>query len=190
MRRLTCAFVVRIWHKQVFSWRGPIIIKPPKTSHDRNIGKLAKQQMLRFWWHLWIVGTWKTRNIIIKIGISLFATTWYIAVNFLEFSGVYNDMVCFILNPVMSSIATIPFTWALGSMRIQSNTPIIALKILLTPNFLMAQSTSNCSGYGNTKQTWAASWQNQQNGMCAQRRLRSGWASAQSHQSLCCALNG
>ena len=27
---------------------------------------------------------------------------------------------------------------------------------------------------------WAAAWQNQQNGMCAQRRLRSAWASAQS----------
>ena len=34
---------------------------------------------------------------------------------------------------------------------------------------------------------WAASWQNQQNGMCAQRRLRSVWASAQSHQSSLCA---
>ena len=33
---------------------------------------------------------------------------------------------------------------------------------------------------------WAASWQNQQNGRCAQRRLRSAWASAQSDQSLCC----
>ena len=31
---------------------------------------------------------------------------------------------------------------------------------------------------------WATSWQNQQNGMCAQRRLRSAWASAQSDQSL------
>ena len=31
---------------------------------------------------------------------------------------------------------------------------------------------------------WAALWQNQQNGMCAQRRLRSAWASAQSNQSL------
>ena len=30
---------------------------------------------------------------------------------------------------------------------------------------------------------WAALWQNQQNGMCAQRRLRSAWASAQSDQS-------
>ena len=30
---------------------------------------------------------------------------------------------------------------------------------------------------------WATSWQNQQNGMCAQQRLRSAWASAQSDQS-------
>ena len=30
---------------------------------------------------------------------------------------------------------------------------------------------------------WAATWQNQQNDMCAQRRLRSTWASAQSDQS-------
>ena len=36
------------------------------------------------------------------------------------------------------------------------------------------------------REIWAASWQNQQNGMCAQRRLRSAWASAQSDQSLCC----
>ena len=28
-----------------------------------------------------------------------------------------------------------------------------------------------------TKKIWDASWQNQQNGMCAQRRLRSAWAS-------------
>ena len=33
---------------------------------------------------------------------------------------------------------------------------------------------------------WAASWQKQQNGICAQRRLRSAWASAQSDQSLRC----
>ena len=37
---------------------------------------------------------------------------------------------------------------------------------------------------------WAASWQNQQNDLCAQRRLRSAWASAQSDQSLRCALSG
>ena len=34
---------------------------------------------------------------------------------------------------------------------------------------------------------WAASWQNQQNDLRAQRRLRSAWASAQSDQSLRCA---
>ena len=31
---------------------------------------------------------------------------------------------------------------------------------------------------------WAASWQNQQNSMCAHRRLRSAWVSTQSDQSL------
>ena len=33
------------------------------------------------------------------------------------------------------------------------------------------------------KTKWAASWKNQQNGMCAQRRLRSAWASAQSESA-------
>ena len=33
---------------------------------------------------------------------------------------------------------------------------------------------------------WAAGWQNQQNDLCAHRRLRSAWASAQSDQSLYC----
>ena len=37
---------------------------------------------------------------------------------------------------------------------------------------------------------WATSWQTQQNGFCAQRRLRSAWASAQSDQSLRCRLMG
>ena len=35
---------------------------------------------------------------------------------------------------------------------------------------------------------WAAAWQNRQNGMCAQRRLRSAWASAQTDQSSLSAL--
>ena len=34
--------------------------------------------------------------------------------------------------------------------------------------------------------TWAAAWQNQQNGHCAQWRHRSAWASSQSDQSLRC----
>ena len=33
---------------------------------------------------------------------------------------------------------------------------------------------------------WASSWQNQQNDLCAQRRLGSAWASTQSDQSLHC----
>ena len=33
---------------------------------------------------------------------------------------------------------------------------------------------------------WAAAWQNQQCDLCAQRRLRSAWASAQSDQSSLC----
>ena len=41
-----------------------------------------------------------------------------------------------------------------------------------------------------SKDIWAASRQNQQNGMCAQQRLRSAWASAQFDQSLRCALSG
>ena len=36
---------------------------------------------------------------------------------------------------------------------------------------------------GMCKLKWAASWRNQQSGMCAQHRLRSAWASAQSDQS-------
>ena len=34
------------------------------------------------------------------------------------------------------------------------------------------------------KDLWAVTWQNQQNGMCAKRRLRSAWASVQYHPSL------
>ena len=33
---------------------------------------------------------------------------------------------------------------------------------------------------------WATSWQNHQNGMCAQQKLRSAWAAAQSDQSSLC----
>ena len=36
------------------------------------------------------------------------------------------------------------------------------------------------------KSIWVTAWQNQQNNLCTQRRLRPAWASAQSDQSLCC----
>ena len=35
-------------------------------------------------------------------------------------------------------------------------------------------------------ENWATAWQNQQNDLCTQRRLRSAWLSAQSDQSLRC----
>ena len=38
-------------------------------------------------------------------------------------------------------------------------------------------------GPGSDTIIWAATWQNQQTGMCAQQRLRSAWASPQSDQS-------
>ena len=38
-----------------------------------------------------------------------------------------------------------------------------------------------------TTNVWAATWQNQQNDLCAHRRLRSAWASAKSGQSSQCA---
>ena len=43
--------------------------------------------------------------------------------------------------------------------------------------------------YCGTVHRWAATWQNQQS-ECAQQRLRSAWAFAQSDQSLRCVLNG
>ena len=60
--------------------------------------------------------------------------------------------------------------------------------IFQPPNIKCHSSISRgCSQTAVIK--WATSWQ-KQNGMCAQRRLRSAWASAQSDQSLRCALNG
>ena len=46
------------------------------------------------------------------------------------------------------------------------------------------KSIGHQSRLWDARHKWAASWQNQQNGMCAQRRLRSAWAYAQSDQSL------
>ena len=42
------------------------------------------------------------------------------------------------------------------------------------------------SKYKIKNTNWAAAWQNQQNDLCAQRKLRSAWASAQSDQSSLC----
>ena len=45
------------------------------------------------------------------------------------------------------------------------------------------QMFQNARYWNNLICIWAVTWQNQQIGMCAQRRLRSAWASAQSDQS-------
>ena len=49
---------------------------------------------------------------------------------------------------------------------------------------------SNIKQVRDTKEAFSVKWatpgQNQQNGLCTQRRLRSAWAFAQSHQSLRC----
>ena len=56
------------------------------------------------------------------------------------------------------------------------------IKICLTKTWLPFY----CELWPQTGTIGAASWQNQQTGMCAQRRLRWAWASAQSDQSLRC----
>ena len=42
------------------------------------------------------------------------------------------------------------------------------------------------SHHPNELHKWAGSWQNQQNGMCTQQRLRSAWATVQSDKNLRC----
>ena len=49
-----------------------------------------------------------------------------------------------------------------------------------TSHLSVTQASSSTGCYS----IWAATWQNQQNDLCAQRRLHSAWASAQSGQSL------
>ena len=44
-----------------------------------------------------------------------------------------------------------------------------------------------CTACNQSIDIWAALWKKQKNGMCAQRRLRPAWASAQSDQSSLCA---
>ena len=50
----------------------------------------------------------------------------------------------------------------------------------------LSHSHDMTSMYTQIPYLWAASWQNQQYGMCTQWKLRSAWASAQSDQSLSC----
>ena len=66
---------------------------------------------------------------------------------------------------------------ALGLVQLQNNRLVLSMHTTnsLFDSFIKPNSHD-----------WAASRQNQQNGMCAQWRLRSAWTSAQSDQSLRC----
>ena len=78
-----------------------------------------------------------------------------------------------------------------GGMKImfsQKNRSVISISLrsnVLTKVLRSSFGTSKLS-FAAWVMKWAAPWQQQQNGVCAQRRLRSAWASAQSDQSLCC----
>ena len=52
--------------------------------------------------------------------------------------------------------------------------------------FFMEKYGKLSLNYHQILNIWAAAWQNQQNDLCAQLRLRSAWASAQFDQSLRC----
>ena len=68
-------------------------------------------------------------------------------------------------------------------------TPIIVTHISVVVPHVITRATTRVIKLAITRKyacMLAASWQNQQNGMCVQRRLGSAWASAQSDQSLCC----
>ena len=54
------------------------------------------------------------------------------------------------------------------------------------PALFTDQNKDHFSVLVSRKVIWATSWQNQQNDMCAQRRLRSAWPSAESDQSFRC----
>ena len=84
--------------------------------------------------------------------------------------------------------------WSLNEVRNIYYTRIHWLKVLwggkfvpcLQCKFMIMREIVYPHGFqtdSGIDRIWAASWQNQQNGMCAQRRLRSAWASAQSDQS-------
>ena len=64
----------------------------------------------------------------------------------------------------------------------QKLSPLQRRKISLYSMTVHPQSLTRAFN-GRRFSIWASAWQNLQNGMCAQRRLRSVWASAQSDQS-------
>ena len=60
------------------------------------------------------------------------------------------------------------------------------VRFIMRPLIFCLNSETGTSFFKTCISKWAALWQNQQSGVCAQRRLRSAWASTQSDQSLRC----
>ena len=82
------------------------------------------------------------------------------------------------------------FNIKISSRRLSKDTNIYTRKIYCSDIFdiayaciLVVRKKNLLVPYSNI---WAAAWQNQQNDMCAQRRLRSAWASVKSDQSSLC----
>ena len=124
MHRLIWAFVVRIWHKQVFSWRGSLVTNVRALHPKYTFPPITKVMLL-------------TMN-----------TKWRYYIKK-------------------------PFSSTSASHLTKSNTQVMS-----SPHV-----KNNSDSYFPIT---AASWLNQQNGMCTQQRLKSAWASAQSDQSLLC----
>ena len=84
---------------------------------------------------------------------------------------------------------TIPSSWydwntVQKDLKPQTIDPSILVYVLFLRVSWLSYDLNLCLWLFHAIFIWAASWQNQQNGMCTQPRLRSAWASAQSDQSL------
>ena len=102
----------------------------------------------------------------------------------------YNPM-----NTVVKSFAWAQKTWKISYIFGMGRSQMHLSKLFLLFKFMAWPTDLTRNGLllrlslksGTNKIIWATACQNQRNDLCAQRRLRSDWASAQSDQSLLCA---
>ena len=86
----------------------------------------------------------------------------------------------------MSSVCGMILQWG-SAIKVSNELPVVTRhRRDMTEKLLKATLNPNKQQQLFIPEIWAASWQNQQNGLCAQRRLRSALASALSDQSLRC----
>ena len=64
--------------------------------------------------------------------------------------------------------------------------PLYVNKLVVLYDYVWLKMVGTCLCKYFVFDIWATTWQNQQNGMCALRKLRSAWASAQFNQGLHC----